>query len=216
MSVLSAYVGVLAVFMVIALAVCALMIVAYWWLFKKAGEPGWAAIVPFYNSFVLFKITWGNGWYFLLAIVPALICNVMQLCHIISFAEPFGSAGSGVLWSIYMLLLIVDCVFCIITLVKLAKVFGKGGGWACGLIFLSPIFLCIMAFSKDIMYVGVPGNIPTNEAGNGQSITISQVNQMTKSNQMRESAQVTIKYCPKCGLRIVNNKNGCQTLRKKQ
>lgn len=77
--------------------------------------------MPFYNAYVLFKITWGSGWKFLLMLIP-----------------------------------IANAVIAIITLVKLAKAFGKGGGWACGLIFLEPIFICIMAFDGNIQYVGVP------------------------------------------------------------
>ena len=113
--------------------IAALTIAALWLLFKKAGEEGWAAIVPFYNCYVLFKITWGSGWKFLLLLIP-----------------------------------IANIVIMIITYVKLAKAFGKGGGWACGLIFLYPIFISIMAFSKDIVYVGVPGNPAQNGAGYGQ------------------------------------------------
>lgn len=28
-----------------------LQVVAYWKIFEKAGEPGWKAIVPFYNTY---------------------------------------------------------------------------------------------------------------------------------------------------------------------
>ncbi len=111
----------------------ALLIVSLWFIFQKAGEPGWAAIVPFYNYYVLFKITWGNGWMFLLLLIP-----------------------------------IANIVIAIITVVKLAKAFGKGGGWACGLIFLGIVFLPIMAFSKDIVYIGVPGKEGQYNAGYGQ------------------------------------------------
>lgn len=114
--------GFMAVYSVVALAIAAVTIVAMWKLFVKAGEEGWAALVPFYNLYVLYKITWGNGLFFLLLLIP--------------FA---------------------NIVIQIITMVKLAKAFGKGGGWACGLIFLNTIFMCIMAFSQDIQYVGVPG-----------------------------------------------------------
>jgi len=113
--------------------IAALMIVSLWFLFQKAGEPGWAAIVPFYNLYVLFKITWGSGIKFLFLLIP-----------------------------------IANFVFMIITYVKLAKAFGKGGGWACGLIFLGAIFMPIMAFSKDIVYVGVPGQNSQYNAGYGQ------------------------------------------------
>ena len=111
----------------------ALVIVSMWFIFQKANEPGWAALVPFYNTYELFKITWGNGWMFLLLLIP-----------------------------------IANIVIEIITMVKLAKAFGKGGGWACGLIFLPIIFMPITAFSKDIVYVGVPDKNGQYNAGYGQ------------------------------------------------
>lgn len=102
------------------IAVAVLSIVALWKIFDKAGEPGWAAIIPFYNLYVLFKITWGSGWKFLLLLIP-----------------------------------IANFVIAIITMVKLAKAFGKSGGFAVGLIFLSVIFYCILAFDSST-YIGVP------------------------------------------------------------
>ena len=110
----------------------AISIAAMWILFNKAHEEGWAAIVPFYNTFVLFKITWGNGWLFLLLLIP-----------------------------------IVRIVISIITMVKLAHVFGKDGGWACGLIFLNTIFLCIMAFDDKVRYIGINGEY-ANDYGPGE------------------------------------------------
>lgn len=105
---------------VISLIVTVVAIIALWKIFQKAGEPGWAAIVPLYNLYVLYKITWGNGWYFLLTFIP-----------------------------------LAGIVFGIITYVKLAKAFGKSGGFAVGLIFLGLIFMCILGFG-DAQYVGVP------------------------------------------------------------
>ena len=104
----------------LGVAVSILAIIAMWKIFVKAGEPGWAAIIPFYNLYVLFKITWGNGWKFLLLLIP-----------------------------------IANIVFYIITMVKLAKAFGKSGGFAVGLVFLSVIFYCILAFDQS-QYMGVP------------------------------------------------------------
>ena len=103
-----------------SIAVAVLTIIALWKIFVKAGEPGWAAIIPFYNAYVLFKITWGNGWKFLLTLIP-----------------------------------IAGIVFSIITTVKLAKAFGKGGGFAVGMIFVPVIFYCILGFG-DAQYQGVP------------------------------------------------------------
>ena len=39
----------------INLAVMVLTIVASWIMYAKAGEHGWAAIVPFYSSYVKFR-----------------------------------------------------------------------------------------------------------------------------------------------------------------
>ena len=67
-------VGVGAVFLlvvgIIGIAVAVLMIVAEWKLFRKAGVPGWGAIIPFYNTYLLYKIVWGSGWWFLTLLIP--------------------------------------------------------------------------------------------------------------------------------------------------
>ncbi len=42
-----------------------------WGLFTKAGEPGWAALVPGYNLFVLARISGMSPFWALLFVVPA-------------------------------------------------------------------------------------------------------------------------------------------------
>ena len=54
---------------VIALGLLAIVVVFVWGLwkvFEKAGEPGWAALVPIYNAIVLLKIAGRPGWWVLL------------------------------------------------------------------------------------------------------------------------------------------------------
>ena len=85
----------------LAIALCVLMLVAHWKLFAKAGEPGWACLVPFYGSYVLFKIAFGNGWLFLLSLVPFV--NV-----VIALALPFKLAkayGKDIGWGFGLLFL---------------------------------------------------------------------------------------------------------------
>ncbi len=48
------------------------MIACMWRIFSKADEKGWAALVPIYNLYVLYKITWGKGILFLLTLVPGV------------------------------------------------------------------------------------------------------------------------------------------------
>ena len=47
---------------IISLVLCVFVLVCMWIIFRKANKPGWAAIVPFYNLYVMFEITWGSGW----------------------------------------------------------------------------------------------------------------------------------------------------------
>ena len=47
----------IAAYSIVILIFAVVLIIANWKIFSKAGEPGWAAIVPFYNQYVLFKIT---------------------------------------------------------------------------------------------------------------------------------------------------------------
>ncbi len=76
------------------------MIVCMWKMFEKAGEPGWAAIVPLYNAYVMFKIAWGNGWKFLLLLIP--IANIVFAIMLpFKLAKAFGKSsgfGAGLLF----------------------------------------------------------------------------------------------------------------------
>lgn len=76
---------------VIALVLVVLVIAAVWRIFAKAGEPGWKALIPFYNLYIEYKLFWGNGWLFLLTCIP--IVNVVvgiMLCHKMSKAFGHG------------------------------------------------------------------------------------------------------------------------------
>lgn len=57
---------------IISLIAIVITIVSLWKLFQKAGKPGWAAIIPFYQSYILCETVFGNGWYFLLMFIPIL------------------------------------------------------------------------------------------------------------------------------------------------
>src|SRR5437588_224379 len=47
-----------------------LMIVSLWKIFTKAGQPGWASIIPIYNLYILLKICGRPGWWILLMLIP--------------------------------------------------------------------------------------------------------------------------------------------------
>jgi len=43
-----------------------------WKVFQKAGGPGWAAIIPIYNLYVLVKVSGNTWWWFLMFFIPIL------------------------------------------------------------------------------------------------------------------------------------------------
>ncbi|HAU37903.1 MAG TPA: signal peptidase I [Phycisphaerales bacterium] len=82
--------------MILFLALIAFLIVAMWKMFTKAGKPGWAAFVPFYNQYVMVQIAGLDIIWFVLTFIP--IANIIAAFKInIGIAQNFGkSAGFGV------------------------------------------------------------------------------------------------------------------------
>ncbi|MHC4108620.1 MAG: DUF5684 domain-containing protein [Planctomycetota bacterium] len=107
-----------AIGVLIWLAIVVFLIAAWWKVYVKAGQPGWAAIIPIYNMIVLLEIVGRPWWWIFLLLIP-----------------------------------IVGLVIYILVIVELAAVFGKGGGFAVGLIFLGFIFIPILGFGSAV-YVG--------------------------------------------------------------
>ena len=70
-------------------------IVGLWMVFVKAGERGWKAIIPFWNLYILCKITGRPGWWVILAIVPIvnLVWIVFSLLISLDLAKDFGKGG---------------------------------------------------------------------------------------------------------------------------
>lgn len=105
--------------MIIWLAVMVLMVVSMWKVFTKAGQPGWACLVPFYNIYIMLKIAGKPGWWLILFLIP-----------------------------------VVNLIMAIITYIALAANFGKGAGFAIGMIFLPFVFFPMLAFG-DAEYAPV-------------------------------------------------------------
>ena len=180
---------------ILSLALCVFVLVCMWIVFRKAGKPGWAAIVPFYNLYVLFEITWGSGMRFLLLLIP-----------------------------IYNIILSIQ------TQVRLARAFGKSGGFAAGLVFLPYIFIPLLAFGKET-YQGVPvkaapyQNNPYQQGGYSQQPQQPQQPQQyaapqqpvpqqpqqytapqQPAPQQPETETRTSAFCPRCGVKSSGEK----------
>jgi len=47
-----------------------LIIVARWRMFEKAGEPGWATLIPIYGTIVMLRIIGKPTWWFIMFLIP--------------------------------------------------------------------------------------------------------------------------------------------------
>ena len=101
--------AILGTYAILVLVIAVIMIVANWKIYTKAGKPGWASIVPFYNMYVMYEIAGMNGWMFLLTFVP--IANIIiQIMLYLNLAKKFGKStgfaiGLILLNPIFLLLL---------------------------------------------------------------------------------------------------------------
>jgi hypothetical protein len=77
---------------IIGLAVTLFLIVAMWRMFTKAGKPGWASIIPFYNTYVMLKIVGRPGWWLVLMFIP-IVNIVILIIVMIDLAKAFGKGG---------------------------------------------------------------------------------------------------------------------------
>lgn len=122
-----------------------LQVVANWKLFTKAGEAGWKSIIPVYSDYVSYKIAWQTSYFWI-----TFILGIVASC-VSGLANPDGD--NMMILAIVSLLRIIIGIISILYSVKLAKAFGKGIGFAIGLIFLSPIFMLILGLG-DSTYCG--------------------------------------------------------------
>ena len=84
------------IFILCELALVFLVLAGLWRVFTKAGEPGWAAIIPIYNVIVMLKIAGKPVWWFLLFLIP-LVGLIIAILVSIEIAKAFGKgAGFGV------------------------------------------------------------------------------------------------------------------------
>jgi hypothetical protein len=78
--------------LIVCLGIAVVFIVGLWKVFVKAGQPGWAALVPIYNTYILVKIAGRPGWWLLLFLVP-LVNIAIAIVVSIDIAKAFGQSA---------------------------------------------------------------------------------------------------------------------------
>ncbi len=99
----------LGILSLVPLAILVATLVAMWKIYVKMGREGWEAIIPLYNTYVLFEELTGNGWNMLLLLIP--FYNIYLAIKIqIDLAHAFGQStvfgwGLALLNPIFQLIL---------------------------------------------------------------------------------------------------------------
>jgi hypothetical protein len=65
------------------------IIAAMWKVFEKAGQPGWAAIIPIYNIYIMTKIGGKPGIWTLLCLIP-IVNYVFMIWLMNMISKSFG------------------------------------------------------------------------------------------------------------------------------
>lgn len=127
------------------------MIYVMWKIFEKAGIKGYKALIPFYNIYLLTKLSFNSGWYFL---IPAALMGIVHATIGITvfnnyIAKINGEALTRGLMPVAVIAWLGISVFEIIRRYKLNRNFGKGTGNFVLMLLFQPIMLMILAFDDS-------------------------------------------------------------------
>lgn len=84
------------------LAVVVAVIVGGWKMFEKAGQPGWAILIPIYNAYIMLKIAGRPGWWLLLCFIP-LVNIAIAIIVAIDVAKAFGQSAAFGFFLLFLL-----------------------------------------------------------------------------------------------------------------
>ncbi|HWB60178.1 MAG TPA: DUF5684 domain-containing protein [Chthoniobacteraceae bacterium] len=80
----------------VELLIFAIVVAGMWKVFIKAGQPGWAAVIPIYNVIILLKVAGKPLWWIILLIIP-LVNIIIGVLVGLAVAKNFGKgAGFGI------------------------------------------------------------------------------------------------------------------------
>ncbi len=83
------------IILVVGLIALTVRIISLWKIFLKAGKNGWEAIIPVYNSWVMYEVVGFPGWFVFLGFIPfvgGIIMFVFSILTAIRLTKAFGKS----------------------------------------------------------------------------------------------------------------------------
>lgn len=82
-------------YLISACVIALVVLIATWRMYTKAGQPGWACIIPIYSTWVLYKIICGRGKAMFRLLIPFYniywaIKSEIKLAHAYGKSTGFG------------------------------------------------------------------------------------------------------------------------------
>ena len=109
--------------------------IGYSKMYHKAGEAGWKAFIPFYNTYNNYKISCA-GKFFFLALAMNILLTLFNGSTILALQLVAAAAGIA--------MIVIDAK----QNIKMAKLFGKGAGTGIALMFFPGITSLILGLGK--------------------------------------------------------------------
>jgi len=78
--------------LILYLVILVLVIAGVWRTFEKAGQPGWAVLIPIFNIYIMLKVAGRPGWWLLLFLIP-IVNFVIAIIVAIDIATAFGKSA---------------------------------------------------------------------------------------------------------------------------
>ena len=172
------------IFIGIGLILKLIEIIAFWKIFKKANEPGWASLIPVYDTYVKAKIG-GTAWWWILVIY---ITNII------------GILGAPLSGGISMILPLVALFGKFNVYYNMSKKFHRDAGMAIVLTLFPLIGACVLGFGKSTY----DAKVVTSENG-VFGTTTTQTAPAPSANfcpSCGEKVKAGDTFCEKCGSKV--------------
>ena len=128
------FLAILGIMILIGLVIAIITIIGMWKVLEKGNKPGWGALIPIYNTYLMCDMVGISPWWILIVLLSPILA-------VIPIIGPLAQMA-------------ISIYFAILLNVSLARAFKKEDGFAIGLILLAPVFYLILGFGKENKYEG--------------------------------------------------------------
>ncbi len=126
------------VWLLVGLVFGILAIIALWKAFEKAGEGGWKAIIPIYNTYIQYKIAGMKNWFWY-TLIAAFVLWIIAGC--------LGEESSAA-WILTWISSAFGAIVWIVALFKFARKYGWGVFASVLFVLFYPICILILGFGN--------------------------------------------------------------------